>query len=304
MYRRLAAGLPALLRQRITPDTAREAITQRLKAREENFLDLARLAVFERPESPYRFLMREVGCEQGDIESLVRSDGLDSALLQLERAGLRVSFDEFKGRAPLVRGGRTFETTDASFDNPIGKPSLISQTTGSTGTPTRVKVALEHLQSNMWGRALIQEANGVFGLPTIVYRPGLPSTAAVGAIFSHIMMGNPVRRWFSPVAPAAVNAPLRFRIAGMALPAMVRLTGHPFPREEWMPIQEAARVARIASDFVRTEGRSLVRGPVSTLLAVAVAARDNGISLDNVTLMGGSEPASVAKVRGIRQSGA
>ena len=304
MYGRLAAGLPALLRQRITPDAARRVVQQRLMKREENFLSFARLAVFERPNSPYAFLMREAGCEPGDVESLVRNEGLDSALLKLERAGVRVTFEEFKGRAPLVRGGRTFETTDESFDNPIGKPSLVSQTTGSTGTPTRVKVALDHLQSNMWGRVLIQEANGVFGLPTILYRPGLPSTAAVGAIFSHIVMGNPVRRWFSAVDSSALHAPFRFRVATMAMPAMVRLAGHPFPRQEWMPVSEAARVARAASDFVSTEGRCLLRGPVSTLLAVAVAARENGISLQGVTCMGGSEPASVAKVRGIRQSGA
>ncbi|HEX5577775.1 MAG TPA: hypothetical protein VFX40_05320 [Gemmatimonadaceae bacterium] len=304
MYARLAAGLPALLRQRITPEAARAVIEQRLRAREENFLRLARLAVFERPESPYRFLMREAGCEPGDVESLVRSDGIDAALLKLERAGMRVTFEEFKGRAPLVRGGREFETTDASFDNPIGKASLVSQTTGSTGTPTRVKVALDHLQSNMWGRVLIQEANGVFGLPTVLYRAGLPSTAAVGAILSHIVMGNPVRRWFSSIDASSLNTPIRFRAAGMVLPAMVRLSGHPFPRQEWMPMSEAAQVARVASDFVRTEGRCLLRAAVSTLLTVAVAAREKGISLEGVTCMGGSEPASVAKVRGIRQSGA
>jgi hypothetical protein len=304
MYGRLAAGLPTLLRQRITPAAARAEIERRLRSREENFLELARLAVFERPESPYLFLLREAGCEPGDLETLVRSDGVDAALLKLERAGVRVTFEEFKGRAPLVRGGRTFDTTDASFDNPIGKPSLVSQTTGSTGTPTRVKVALDHLQSNMWGRVLIQEANGVFGIPTILYRPGLPSTAAVGAIFSHLTMGNPIRRWFTPVDSSALNAPIRFRAASLVLPAMVRLTGNPFPRQEWLPIPEAARAARIASDFVRMEGRCLIRGPVSTLLAVAVAARENGIRLDGVTCMGGSEPASVAKVRGIRQSGA
>ena len=304
MYGRLAAGLPRLLQQRITPDAARAVIETRLKQREENFLQFARLAVFERPESPYAFLFREAGCEQGDVESLVRAEGLDAALLKLERAGVRVTFDEFKGRAPLTRGGRTFETTDASFDNPIGKPSLVSQTTGSTGTPTRVKVALEHLQSNMWGRVLLQQANGVFGLPTILYRPGLPSTAAVGAIFSHIVMGNPIRRWFSPVAARDLNAPLRFRIAGSLMPAMVRIAGQQFPGQEHVPFSDAVRVATAASNLVMKEGRCLLRGAVSTLLTVSVAARDNGISLRGVTCMGGSEPASPATVRGIREAGA
>ena len=304
MYARFAAGLPAFLRKRITPESAATIVAERLRSREENFLTLARLAVFERKDSPYMFIMSAMRCEPGDIEALVRSDGLDPALEKLERGGLRLSFDEFKGRAPLIRDGRTFPVGDTSFDNPLGTRSLQSQTTGSTGTPTRANIDLRHIESMAAGRILSHAANGVSDWPTIMYRAGLPSGAGVGNILTHIVMGNPVRHWMSPVSSAEVAAPMRFRLAGAMLPVMARISGQPFPKMEVVPITDAIKVARAAAALVREEGHCLVRCAISTSLAVATAAFEAGLDLAGVTFMGAAEPATAAKVRGILRSGA
>jgi hypothetical protein len=304
MYGRFAARLPGFLRHRLTLESTSATVSERLRSRGENFLHLAREAVFARPESPYRFIMREAGCEPGDIESVIQKEGLDEGLRQLERGGVRITFNEFKGRTPLVRGGKTFEIGDASFDNPLGTSSFVSQTTGSTGVPTRVNMELGHIETMSAQRYLSQVSNGVFGQPTIMYRAGLPSSAGVANIITHIVMGNPVRRWMSPVAPADINAPLRFRIAGAMLPVLARAAGQKFPRMEIVPVGDAVKVARAAADFVRSEGSCLVRCAISTSLAVATAAVENGIDLTGVTFMGAAEPATPAKVRGIRASGA
>ncbi len=304
MYARFAAGMPSFLRKRITPESAAVIVSGRLRSREENFLTLARLTVFERRDSPYMFIMRSMRCEPGDIAMLVRSEGLDTALEKLERSGLRLTFDEFKGRAAIVRDGETFQVGPASFDNPLGTRSLESQSTGSTGTPTRANIDLRHIESMAVGRVLSQEANGVRGLPTIMYRAGLPSGAGVGNILTHIVMGNPVRHWMSPLSSSEVAAPMRFRVAGAMLPVMARLSGQPFPRMEVVPINEAIRVAEAAVALVRAEGRCLVRGAISTSLAVATAAVEAGLDLTGVAFMGAAEPATAAKVRGILRSGA
>ncbi len=304
MYARFAAGLPAFLRKRITPEAAAAIIAERLRSREDNFLSLARLTVFEREHSPYMFMMRAMRCEPGDIRALVRSDGLDAALLKLERQGLRLSFDEFKGRAPLVRDGLTFPVGPVSFDNPLGTRSVQTQSSGSTGTPTRANIDISHIESMSAGRILSHEANGVRRWPTIMYRAGLPSAAGVGNILTHIVMGNPVRHWMSPVSSSEVAAPRRFRIAGAMLPVMARLSGQQFPRMEVVPISEAIKVARTAAALVRAEGRCLVRCAISTSLAVATAAVEAGLDLTGVTFMGAAEPATPAKVRGILRSGA
>ena len=304
MYARFAAGLPAFLRKRLTPEEAVAVVAERLRMREENFLALARLTVFGRSDSPYTFIMRAMRCEPGDIEALVRSEGLDAALEKLERGGLSLTFDEFKGRAPLVRDGRTFTISSTSFDNPLGTRAVQSQSTGSTGVPTRANIDLRHLESMSVGRLLSQEANGVLGWPTIMYRAGLPSAAGVGNILTHIVMGNPVRHWMSPVSTAEVGAPLRFRVAGAMLPLMAGVSGQPFPKMEVVPIHEALKVAEAAVALVRAEGRCLVRCAISTSLAVATAAVEAVLDLTGVLFMGAAEPATAAKVRAILASGA
>ncbi len=304
MYARFAAGLPAFLRQRITPESAAAVVAQRLRSREENFLKLARRTVFEGKASPYMFIMRSMRCEPGDVESIVRSEGLDAALEKLERGGLRLTFDEFKGRSPLVRDGRTFPVGPLSFDNPLGTRSLETQTTGSTGKPTRANIDLRHIEAMAAGRILSQQANGVLGWPTIMYRAGLPSAAGIGNILTHIVMGNPVRHWMSPLSVAEVGAPMRFRLAEAMLPVMARLSGQEFPPMEVVPIENAVKVAEAAAALVRSEGRCLVRCAISTSLSVATAAVEAGLDLTGVMFMGAAEPATDAKVRGILRSGA
>lgn len=304
MYAGFAAGLPRFLRQRVTLESAREMVATRLRAREENFLRLSRLTVFDRPESPYHFIMREARCEPGDVESLVRRDGLDAALRALELADVRVSFDEFKGRTPIVRNGRVLEIKPDAFDNPLGSRNVESQTTGSTGAATRVNMNLDHVFAMAPARLLAETASGVSGLPLVIFRAGFPSSAAVGNILQHIVIGNPVRRWFSPIAPGEVAAPGRFRAAGALIPILVRLSGQKFPKMEVVRFSEAVVVARSAAEYARAEGGCVVSCPVSSALTVCIAAGEHEIDLRGVTFMGAAEPATPAKIRGIRRSGA
>jgi len=101
-----AAFLGALgwyLRHPLTPDRARLVVGVRLAAREESFLALVRSLVFANPESPYRALLREAGCEYGDLQRMVRADGLDAALAGLYRAGVYLTDPELR-RREVTRG--------------------------------------------------------------------------------------------------------------------------------------------------------------------------------------------------------
>ncbi|MEO8575291.1 MAG: hypothetical protein ABI556_01260 [Gemmatimonadales bacterium] len=304
MYSRFITGMPAFLRQRITPDTARDVVAARMLAREQNFIDILERAVFARPESPYTFLFKQAGCEPGDIRRLVSENGVDAALAELYDAGVKVSFDEVKGRAPLTRGGKTFDGGADAFDNPLVNVAYEGQSSGSTGRATNVKANLSHVSVQTAMMLLGQEANGTMGAPVIVYRPGMPCNTATSSILRHITIGNPVRRWFSPVAIDDTRPPLRFRVAGAITPKLVRLCGFPFPEIEVVPFTNAIVVARAAAAFVRDEGRCLVRCPVSAALTVSIAAVENGVDLSGVSFCGGGEPPSPGKIRGINASGA
>lgn len=288
----------------MSPDDARRIVAERLNNRERNFLALLDGGVIARPESPYRFVMREAGCEPGDVRQLVTKDGVDAALGSLYDGGVYVSFDEFKGRKPIVRNGRVFETTSESFDNPLASKEYETQSSGSTGVPTSVKAGLAHIEDQTAMMLLGQEANGMVDLPTIVYRPGFPSATASKTILRHIIIGNPVRRWFSPFGINETRSPVRFRMAESLTPSLVRLYRSPYPRMELVPYKDAVVVARAAASFARDEGGCLVRCPVSTALTVSIAAVENGVDLTGVTFSGTGEPPSPGKVAGITASGA
>ena len=304
MYGRFAAEMPRFLRQRVTPASARADIAQRLQSRESNLIRLLERGVFGRPESPYQFVFREAGCDLGGVVELITREGVDAALGTLHDAGVKVSFDEFKGRVPITRGGRTINPDAEAFDNPLGVRHYQSQTSGSTGTAIRVNMDLAHVESVAATMLATQEAHGLAGAPVIAYGPGLPCSTATNNILRHIIVANPVRRWFSPVSRSDTGSPLRFHLAGMLMPGLVRASGSRFPRMEVVPFGDAVKVARAAAELVRAEGCCLVRCAVSTAHTVALAAVDNAIDLTGVTFNGSAEPPSPAKVKGILSSGA
>ena len=103
MGTRLVGGLTAYLRNPLTLVEARAILRQRLETREADFLALARGAVFADRSSPYQALLQWAGCEYGDLERLVRRDGVEATLQALLRQGVYLTVDEFKGRRPVVR---------------------------------------------------------------------------------------------------------------------------------------------------------------------------------------------------------
>jgi hypothetical protein len=71
--------LPGFLRRRVTGAEARRTVRARLANREADFLGLCRDLVYGNSASPYRALLTHAGCEPGDLERLVRSDGVEGA---------------------------------------------------------------------------------------------------------------------------------------------------------------------------------------------------------------------------------
>ena len=90
------------------------------------------------PRSPYRPLFAQAGIELGDLAVLVRSEGLDRALGRLYDAGVRVAYEEFKGRRPLERPGLTLAVQPDDFDNPALGLAVGWTTAGSRGPARRV----------------------------------------------------------------------------------------------------------------------------------------------------------------------
>jgi hypothetical protein len=93
---RLTRDLPGFLRSPLTVAQASSMVQRRLACRVESFLTLAERLIYRHPRSPYRQLMRWVGCEAGDLRALVAREGLEGALSQLAAMGVYVAFDELR----------------------------------------------------------------------------------------------------------------------------------------------------------------------------------------------------------------
>ena len=135
----------------------------RLATREADFLSLTRDLVWANPTSPYRALLAHAGCEPGDLERLVRSEGVDAALAALWRQGVYLTVEEFKGRKPLVRGGRTIPVDPGRLVNPRAVVHVLGHSSGSRGPRTVVPLDLGWVRDHAMSRRLVLEARGALG---------------------------------------------------------------------------------------------------------------------------------------------
>lgn len=128
---RFLRRLPDFLRYRIDVPEARAVLRRRLDDRAADFLSLVRVAVYARPESLYRRVLGVAGCEYGDLERLVRQDGLESTLAALLRHGVYLTNDELKGRRAVVRSGTSIEARPNGLENPLVRSDLFRYRSGS-----------------------------------------------------------------------------------------------------------------------------------------------------------------------------
>jgi hypothetical protein len=304
---RFATGLWSFLREPpLTLEQARQTVARRLRAgeRERAFLAGLRAHLDANPKSPYRRLLALAGCELADVERSVRSDGLEPALAELRRAGVYVTFEEFKGREPIVRHGREIAAGPGAFDNPLLRRSLAARTGGSTGTGTRVALDLDAIREAAPLPLVARHVHGLHGLPTAAWRTGLPSFVGIHGLLSAALLGDPPERWFVPVSDAELQPTSLERLATSYLLAAARWAGRPLPRPEPVPLDDPAPIVRWARETLERRGACVVRATVSGALRIALRAREMGADLTGAVLAGGSEPPTPAKVAGVRSSGA
>ena len=303
MYGRFAWGLRGFLRQTITLEEARAIVRRRLAERDTNFLRLVERGIFGYPRSPYRPLLKLAGCELGDIRQMIHARGLEGTLHALSEAGVYVTFEEFKGREPIVRDGQVISVKDRDFDNPYLSHYYGAQSGATTGAGTRVMIDLDHLAAQAPQLMLNQDVHGLLDVPTAIWYEILPGTG-LSSILSRACYGRVPQKWFSPIMSRDVKPSLKYRLATQYIVVMGRLFGAPIPWPEPVPLDQAIVVARWASEMVKAHGACAIRTHVSKALRACIAAREAGLDLTGATFAGGGEPPTPAKVREITRTGA
>jgi len=295
MLGRLGRDLPRYLRRPLSVEEARRRVSLGVERRERRFLALVDRTVYGDRRSPYRVLLRHVGCERGDLHALVVREGLESTLRHLAALGVFVSFDEFKGRRAAVRGSARFTFSERDFDNPLAPSHYVELTGGSRGRPMRVGRSQGAVTDMAASFALALEAHGVVS-PRAFFWNG----AGLSWAFAHLKLSNPIERWLYPIDPL----PRLTRLAHGYVAVLARMAGTRIPPLQHVDVQEPERVVDELARLVPGERPIVVNSTVSSAVRVASAAASMGRPLAGVTFHTRSEPLTPTRRRAIEVSGA
>lgn len=289
---RLLAALPRFLRTPVTLSQARAAVEHGLRTREAAFLGIVELAVYGNPASPYLRLLRAADVELQDVRRLVTREGLEGALSALLAAGVYVTFEEFKGRAPARRGSQTFTFAAADFDNPLIRPHFITQSGGTSGRPTRINIHLDHIAQTTPQWVVWFATLGLLDSPLVFW---IPSYFSINnQQLRCAKFGKKYVKWFLPVERTG---------SAVLTDALVRWVGG-FRAPEYAPLSAGGRVADYLSSLVREGPPPCVVASPSAAVRVSISAQDRGLPLTGVTFLLGYEPLTEARRQTIEASGA
>ena len=299
---RFARSLPSFLAHTLDAAGARRLVTEQLAQRDAAFLRMLERAVFARPDSVYGRLFAHAGATHGDVARLVARDGLEGALALLHAAGVRVSLEELKGRAPLRRGSLEIATRAEDFDNPLLAPAYAASSGGSRGAGTRVLVDLDLLAYEAAHQALFAERFGLGACVAAQWRPVPPGIAGINNALRSARIAQPLVRWFSQSDPHGLDPgnALLLRI----LVRTSRRHGGAIPAPEHVPVDDAVVVARWLAETVARGATPLLDSTASGLVRVCAAARRNGLDVAGARLRFGGEPLTDARAAAIADVGA
>jgi hypothetical protein len=299
---RFLAQVPAFLRRPFSDAEARAFVRERVAHRDAAFLDLVRKAVYERAESPYRALLREAGCEPGDLAGLVRADGIEGALHALLRGGVYLTVPEFKGRVPVRRGATTLTIDPESVRNATTAAQVIGRTSGSRGTRALVPMDLRTIRERAVYRYLALAAQGGAGWRHAFWM--VPGSAPIVTLLQFTVAGMRVARWFSQVDATSPSLPAMYRWSARGLRGAAWLAACRLPAPTYAGPDDAMPIVRWIREARRAGGVPHVRTFPSSAVRICQAAAAAGLDIagSRFTVMG--EPLTSIRLDLIRRAGA
>jgi hypothetical protein len=270
--------------------------------RQQDFLRLARRAIYAEPSSPYLALLRAIGCEYGDLEQLVQSRGLETALETLLQRGIYLSVDEFKGRRAVRRGDLQLGVTPDRLRNPWSVGRVPVSTGASRGVGTAVPIDFPHIRDRAVNTLLGLEARG--GADWLKAHWHVPGGGVLARLLEFSSFGLPVVRWFSQVDPSAPGLHPRYRWSARALRWASLLARQPLPAPEHVPLDAPLPIADWMQNVLRSGRTPHLFCFVSSAVRLCRAAAMAGVDLSGVQFTVTGEPLTDARLAAIRQTGA
>ena len=294
---RLARHIRSFLAEPLTVEQASALIVHGVEQRHQRFLTKLELAIYGNPKSPYRKLLEMCGCEYGDVSRLVETEGLDGALGKLAAAGVYLTFEEFKGRTPTVRGSNSFQFEPDDFNDPTFRAESVQQTGGTSGEPMRFGSSFALIEQRAVHWCIFFAANRVLGVPLIFWTPG--NSGAIGPQLSCVKFNQHLDHWFvcqemTRVADRAYSWSRHWICRHFA----------DFPRARHVSYHETAPVLETVAGFLRDPGAVSVNTTPSAAVRLSLAAQEQGVDLKGLVFLLGAEPLTAARRQTIEASGA
>ena len=299
-YVRYARHLRSFLREPFRQGTARQVVRERLANRETTFLQQAEQMIFGNPSSPYLKLLTMAGCEFGDFKATVQKEGIEQALQDVEKAGVYLTRDEFRGWKPTVRGSQTFHFTESDFDNPCLASHFDVRSSGSTGRGMRVWMHLDFLADSALDLALVCDSYDLWNHTNVVWS----SVGGWALINLHMYskLALPPHKWFSHVDIR--DLPRQYLYGTALVVGLSRICGSPLPWVETVSVNRADDIASWLQGLVCRGDKVFITTYVSSAVRIARAAVEHGYDLRPVIFLVMGEPCSDVKRAAIEASGA
>ncbi len=295
-------------KQRMQPEeaiaTARKLIKERVAARETSFLNLVKKGIFENSCSPYLNLLQTKKIGFTDLESWVSSDGVEAGLRTLEREGVYLTVDEFKGRVPVRRNGNEFRCEPGMFDNPFLSHAYEVRSGATRSEGTRIRVDFDYLHQRSLYDALLLDAHGCLTAPVANWFPVFPGAPGINSSLRFAHIGNPVRRWFSQVDEHKLNVGLERKWGKKLLYVLSALHGCPLADATYVSLNEARIVAEWAAQTLKAHGRCVVYTFAASAVRVCIAAAEAGLDIKGTKFLVTGEPLTPQKKKEIESAGA
>jgi hypothetical protein len=293
-YLAFRRALSQLLSSPFSPAACEAIIRERLARREENFLYLIKHAVYGNPQSPYRLLLRDAGISFEDIRKRVQQGGVEETLMMLRDSGVYLTFEEYKGREPIVRRGKTYLLNPEDLHVLQGSDVLDRYTGGSTGPAVRVPQSLSFQREHAIHTGLLL----AFWLPP-KSRLGLwrsePPTVNINTLIRFSLIGYPPTAWFTPTLEEPIWRSWQGRLLLRTTRQILRKRGILIPALQYVPLMEAHRIVDWIVEQKRSGAISLINCNVSNAVRMCEAAKQRGQDIRGTRFFMISEPLTEAK---------
>ena len=300
---RYVSGLRAFLSVTLDVEEAMGVLKRQLEDRKQSFLRMLELGIYGNPHSPYRRLLLHAGFEFHDVKALVRELGLEEALARLHDAGVYVTLDEFKGRAPVCRPGLEFPVSASDFDNGLLNVAYSSTTGGSRGGSTRVPIDFDFIAYETASLVCNLEANGISQGPVAIWQASPPSFHGLKNIFRLARASRMPAKWFSPNKPQWTRQGLQGRALLWCTLLVCRVSGRPAPAPAYLRHDRLNEIVDWLADATRKGTPALVLCFPSPAVRACLAAEQTGADISGTVFYGGGEAYTEGKAAVQRRAG-